>query len=192
MKKQQNHAINRRKFLGNSAKIAAAGILFNKLSATTKKYDSWDGEIKVALVGCGGRGTGAAIQAIAADRDVRLVAIADVFKDQAQSCLNALIEKYGDSEQLSVMEETIFIGFDAYKKAIDIADVVILTTPPGFRPQHFTYAVENNKHVFMEKPVATDIIGIKKVIDAGKIAITKKIECSCRFAKALSKFLSQC
>ena len=173
MKKQ--HKINRRTFLGNSAKIAAAGIIFNKLNATTKKHTPWDGEIKVALVGCGGRGTGAAIQAIAADQDVRLVAIADVFEDQAEKCMQALVEKYGESEQLTVRKETIFIGFNGFKKAIDISDVVILATPPGFRPQHFSYAIEHNKHVFMEKPVATDIIGIKKVIEAGKLAVKNKL-----------------
>ena len=175
MKKQKNHTINRRKFIGNSAKIAAAGFIFNQLTASTKKYNAWDGEIKVSLIGCGGRGTGAAIQAIAADPDVRLVAIADVFEDQTKSCMNALVEKYGDSDQLSVLKETTFIGFDAYKKATDIADVVILTTPPGFRPQHFSYAVKKNKHIFMEKPVATDIVGIKKVINAGKLAAEKKL-----------------
>ena len=145
MKKQ--HKINRRTFLGNSAKIAAAGIIFNKLNATTKKHTPWDGEIKVALVGCGGRGTGAAIQAIAADQDVRLVAIADVFEDQTEKCMQALVEKYGESEQLTVRKETIFIGFNGFKKAIDISDVVILATPPGFRPQHFSYAIKHNKHV---------------------------------------------
>ena len=103
MKKQKNHTINRRKFIGNSAKIAAAGFIFNQLTASTKKYNAWDGEIKVSLIGCGGRGTGAAIQAIAADPDVRLVAIADVFEDQTKSCMNALVEKYGDSDQLSVL-----------------------------------------------------------------------------------------
>ena len=173
MKKQ--HKINRRTFLGNSAKIAAAGIIFNKLNATTKKHTPWDGEIKVALVGCGGRGTGAAIQAIAADQDVRLVAIADVFEDQTEKCMQALVEKYGESEQVTVRKETVFIGFNGFKKAIDISDVVILATPPGFRPQHFSYAIKHNKHVFMEKPVATDIVGIKKVIEAGKLAVKNKL-----------------
>ena len=173
MKKQ--HKINRRTFLGNSAKIAAAGIIFNKLNATTKKHTPWDGEIKVALVGCGGRGTGAAIQAIAADEDVRVVAIADVFEDQAEKCMQTLVEKYVESEQVTVRKETVFIGFNGFKKAIDISDVVILATPPGFRPQHFSYAIKHNKHVFMEKPVATDIVGIKKVIEAGKLAVKNKL-----------------
>ena len=72
------------------------------------------------------------------------------------------------SEQINITEETIFTGFDAYKKAIDLADVVILTTPPAFRPIHFEYAINQNKHVFMEKPVATDVSGIKKILKSGK------------------------
>ena len=90
--------INRRKFMKQSAKIAAAGILMNRLPASTRKQVSHEGEIKVALVGCGGRGTGAAAQAILADENVRLVAMADVFEDQAQSCYKNLIERFGDSE----------------------------------------------------------------------------------------------
>jgi predicted homoserine dehydrogenase-like protein len=108
MKNQKNNQIDRRTFLGHSAKIAAAGLVLNKLSAATKKYVSFAGEIKVALVGCGGRGTGAAGQAIAADRDVRLVAVADVFADRAQQCLLSLAEKYSDSEQLAVTEDAVF------------------------------------------------------------------------------------
>ena len=127
-----------------------------------KKLFAFEGEIKIAVVGCGGRGTGAVSQAIEADKDVRLVAMADAFKDQADECLNSLNEKYPKSEQINITEETIFTGFDAYKKAIDLADVVILTTPPAFRPIHFEYAINQNKHVFMEKPVATDVSGIKK------------------------------
>ena len=141
--------IDRRTFLGHSAKITAAGLMLNKLPAATKKYVSFAGEIKVALVGCGGRGTGAAGQAIAADRDVRLVAVADVFADRAQQCLLNLAEKHGNSEQLAVTNDAVFIGFDAYKKAIGMADVVILTTPPGFRPQHFAHAIKKDKQVFM-------------------------------------------
>ena len=92
MKNKKNNQIDRRIFLGYSAKIAAAGLMLNKLPAATKKYVSFEGEIKVALVGCGGRGTGAAGQAIAADRDVRLVAVADDFADRAQQCLISLSE----------------------------------------------------------------------------------------------------
>ena len=139
--------ILRRSFIGKSAKITAAGILLSRLPASSRRATSMEGEIKVALVGCGGRGTGAAAQALQADPDVRLVAMADVFQDQAKACYENLVEQFGDSGQLTSTPETIFIGFDAYKEAIDMADVVILTTPPGFRPLHFEYAVENNKQV---------------------------------------------
>ena len=129
----------------------------------------------MALIGCGGRGTGAISQALEADPDVRLVAMADAFGDQAEECLKTLIEKFVDSEKINVNRETIFTGFDAYKQAIDMADVVILTTPPAFRPLHFEYAISQGKHVFMEKPVATDVAGIRTVLAAGKEAHRKKL-----------------
>ena len=174
-KSRKTRHINRRTFMERSAKIATAGLLLNRLPASTRRGFSRDGEIKVALVGCGGRGTGAAAQAMEADEDVRLVAMADVFTDRAEECFNSLIEKYGDSGKVKTNPETTFIGFDAYKKAIDMADVVILTTPPGFRPLHFEYAVSKNRQIFMEKPVATDVAGIKKVLEVGKQAAAKKL-----------------
>ena len=169
-------SINRRGFLEQSAKISAAGLVLSRLPARTKRLVSIEGEIKVALVGCGGRGTGAISQALNADPDVRLVAMAETFIDRAEECLKNLNEKFKDSEErINVNRETIFIGFDAYKSAIDMADVVILTTPPAFRPLHFEYAIQKNKHVFMEKPVATDVAGIRTVIAAGKKAKEKKL-----------------
>ena len=173
--KSKKERINRRGFLEHSAKITAAGLMLSRLPANTKKLFSIEGEIKVALVGCGGRGTGAASQALEADKDVRLVAMADAFKDQANDCIKSLTEKFPQSNQLNINEETIFTGFDAYKNAIDMADVVILTTPPAFRPVHFEYAISKNKHVFMEKPVATDVSGIRKILKAGKEAKRKKL-----------------
>ena len=83
-----------------------------------------EGEIKIAVVGCGGRGTGAVSQALEADPDVRLVAMADAFKDRADDCLQSLNEKYPNSDKINITQETIFTGFDAYKNAIDMADVV--------------------------------------------------------------------
>ena len=170
----QNKKIDRRRFIEKSGRIATAGVLFNVLPARSSKQ-SFEGEIKVAVIGCGGRGTGAAHQAILADPDVRIVALADVFKDQAQACYDNLLNRYGNSGKLRVDEETILVGFDAYKEAIDMADVVILATPPGFRPIHFEYAVEKNKQVFMEKPLATDVVGIKKILEVGKKAELKKL-----------------
>ena len=174
MKKEIDN-VNRRKFLEHSAKITAAGFLMNKLPARSKRLFSIEGEIKVALIGCGGRGTGAASQALEADPDVRLVAVADVFEDRITECLKSLNEKYPDSGRININQETSFLGFEGYKNAIDLADVVILTTPPAFRPLHFEYAINNNKHVFMEKPVATDIDGIKRIIKTGKLAQSKKL-----------------
>jgi predicted dehydrogenase len=173
--KNEIKTINRRGFLEHSAKITAAGFLMSRLPAESKKLISFEGEIKVALVGCGGRGTGAISQALEADPDVRLVAMADAFGDRAEECLKTLIEKFVDSDKINVNRETIFTGFDAYKQAIDIADVIILTTPPAFRPLHFEYAISQGKHVFMEKPVATDVAGIRTVLAAGKEARRKKL-----------------
>ena len=173
--KNEIKTINRRGFLEHSAKITAAGFLMSRLPAESKKLISFEGEIKVALIGCGGRGTGAISQALEADPDVRLVAMADAFGDRAEECLKTLIEKFVDSDKINVNRETIFTGFDAYKQAIDMADVVILTTPPAFRPLHFEYAISQGKHVFMEKPVATDVAGIRTVLAAGKEARRKKL-----------------
>ena len=173
--KNEIKTINRRGFLEHSAKITAAGFLMSRLPAESKKLISFEGEIKVALVGCGGRGTGAISQALEADPDVRLVAMADAFGDRAEECLKTLIEKFVDSDKINVNRETIFTGFDAYKQAIDMADVIILTTPPAFRPLHFEYAISQGKHVFMEKPVATDVAGIRTVLAAGIEARRKKL-----------------
>lgn len=167
--------IDRRSFIEHSAKITAAGFMLSSLPANSKKLFSIEGEIKIAVVGCGGRGTGAVSQALEADPDVRLVAMADAFKDRADDCLQSLNEKYPNSDKINITQETIFTGFDAYKNAIDMADVVILTTPPAFRPMHFEYAINQNKHVFMEKPVATDVAGIRKIIKVGKEAKRKKL-----------------
>lgn len=165
----------RRGFLQNSAKAAGAGVILNALPASSSAYVAAPGDIKIAVIGCGGRGTGATAQALEADKDVQLVAMADVFGDQVEKSFKGLSAKYGESGRIKVTDETKFTGFDAYKKAIDSADVVIIATPPGFRPLHFEYAVNQGKHVFMEKPLATDVVGIKKVIAAGKLAQQKNL-----------------
>ena len=165
----------RRKFLRKTVTYTGAGIIASKIPIHAKAYVAGTGEINVALVGCGGRGTGAAAQAIQADADVRLVSMADVFDDQLQNSFKGLSMKFANSGQIKVTQETIFSGFDAYKKAIDLADVVILATPPGFRPLHFEYAINQGKHVFMEKPLATDVVGVKRILTAGKFAKQKKL-----------------
>ena len=131
--------------------------------------------LKLALVGCGGRGSGAAVQALTADENVDLVAMADAFADRIESSLMGIQEHFEGEKKIRVKKKNRFTGFDAYKKAIDLADVVILTTPPGFRPYHFEYAIQNEKHVFMEKPLATDPAGIRKVLETAKVAKAKKL-----------------
>lgn len=165
----------RRGFVKKSAQAVATGVTLSALPITHYAYANARDEIKVSVVGCGGRGTGAAAQAIAADPGVRLVALADVFEDQVAKSFRGLSAKYGKSGQMQVTDASKLVGFDAYKKAIDLADVVILATPPGFRPQHFRYAISQGKHVFMEKPLATDVAGVKQVLETGKAAEKKKL-----------------
>lgn len=168
--------VSRRNFLKGSA-VAGAGVMSIPLSASA--YVRGDDVIKVALVGCGGRGRGAAVQAMSTKQNVQLVAMAEAFRDRLDEGYNAIkngLQNEGvDSSRLAVSEDAKFVGFDAYKKAIDMADVVILTTPPGFRPMHFEYAISQNKHVFMEKPVATDAVGIRKVLEVAEKAKEKKL-----------------
>ena len=129
--------------------------------------------IRVGLIGCGGRGTGAAAQALASGQDVQLVAMADAFADRLDGCYGHLtgedlaqeLGAEGDIRgRIEVPEERRFVGFDAYRSVLPLVDVVILTTPPGFRPIHFEAAIDARKHVFMEKPVATDAPGIRRVL----------------------------
>lgn len=127
--------------------------------------------LKIGLIGCGGRGTGAASQALSADPNVKLWAIGDAFAPQIAGALKHL-ETFGG--KVDVPEARQFSGLDAYQKVIDSGvDVVLLTTPPGFRPQHLRAAVEAGKHVFAEKPMAVDMAGIKSVLESAKIAKEK-------------------
>ncbi len=132
--------------------------------------------LKVGLIGCGGRGTGAAAQALTADKNTLLYAMGDMFKDRLDSSLNGLKgdEKFG--KRVDVPAGRQFLGFDAYKKVIESGvDVVLLTSPPGFRPMHLEAAVEAGKHIFCEKPMATDSPGVKRVIEACKKAKAKSL-----------------
>jgi predicted dehydrogenase len=129
-----------------------------------------DGVLRVGLVGCGGRGTGAASQALRADREVRLVALADAFEDRANSCYNQLRSDDAIRDKVDVPPERRYHGFDAYQNVIEQSDVVLLCTPPGFRPMHLEAAVRANKHVFCEKPMAVDAPGVRRVIAAAQDA----------------------
>ena len=165
---------SRRNFVKKTAALTT-GVLTSTLPIHSFANVSNDKKLKLALVGCGGRGSGAAVQALIADENVELIAMADVFKDRIEKSLEGIKEYFGDTKKINVNEKNIFIGFDSYIKAIDLCDVVILTTPPGFRPMHFEYAVQNDKHIFMEKPLATDAPGVRRVLDAARLAKEKKL-----------------
>ncbi len=162
----------RRDFLKTSAAAATIAAM-----GTNYAHAAGSERIKVGLVGCGGRGTGAATNAVQASPLVDLVAMGDLFQDHLNSSrdtLSKLDEKY--KPQIKVADDKCFVGFDAYKKVIDQdLDYVILTTPPGFRPDHYAYAVEKGRHVFAEKPVAVDPAGVRKFIESSKLAESKKL-----------------
>ena len=161
---------NRRQFMKQGAAVAAAA----PLSASARQEAAGGGEtLKVGLVGCGGRGSGAAAQALKADEKVKLYAVADVFGDKIESSLKNLSAQPEVSAKVAVSPERRFSGFDAYKKVIDAVDVVLLATPPHFRPIHLDYAVEQGKHVFAEKPVAVDGPGARSVLDSCRRAKKK-------------------
>jgi myo-inositol 2-dehydrogenase / D-chiro-inositol 1-dehydrogenase len=174
---------SRRDFLKTST-ILTGGAMLSGLPLAQAANSLSDDRIKIALVGCGGRGTGAALQALLTKQNVQLVAMADAFRhrlDEAYKSLTA--DDISDAtgfegtvkNRVDVPEERKYVGFDAYQKAMRHADVVILTTPPGFRPVHFAEAVAQGKQVFMEKPVATDAPGIRMVLEAAAEAKRKKL-----------------
>ena len=175
---------NRREFLKSSSLLTGGALLSSLPFASYGFHSSNDDTIKIALVGCGGRGTGAAAQALSTKQNVKIVAMADAFQDRLDDAYTALTKrKYKDDagaeidvkSKIDVPKDRMFVGFDGYKQAIALADVVILATPPGFRPMHFEEAIRQNKHVFMEKPVATDAPGIRKVLAVAEEAKRKKL-----------------
>ena len=175
MNNDSNSNNSRREFVKQSSMIAG-GLLAAPFFSNANFFSGADDVIKVALVGCGGRGTGAATQALLSKQNVKLVAMADAFSDRLEGCYKTIIQEDASlKSKIDVPAERKFVGFDAYLKAIPLADVVILATPPGFRPIHFEEAIKQGKHVFMEKPVATDPAGIQKVLAAAEIAKQKKL-----------------
>jgi len=169
---------DRRTFVKQTTMLAG-GLLAAPFLSNAGYMSSADDTIKIALIGCGGRGTGAAMQALLSKQNVKLVAMADAFEDRLTKCYNLLTSEDNEDgnvkARVNVPEANRFVGFDAYTKAMPLADVVILATPPGFRPIHFAEAVRQGKHIFMEKPVATDPAGVKKVLEAAEIAKQKKL-----------------
>ncbi len=177
----QDKPHSRRNFLTSAAAVTAASSLPIELCAQVAGSD----QIKVGMVGCGGRNSGAIIQNLNAHDGAQVVAVADAFADKIDGTgprgsglpvIQAQLEKMGKSAQFDVPASRQYAGFDAYKQVIDQVDVVCIATPPGFRPIHFEYAVEQGKNVFMEKPVCVDAHGYNQVIAAAKIADQKNLK----------------
>ena len=167
----------RRDFIKNSGTAVTATALAGTLAAPREGYCAENNTIKIALVGCGGRGSGAAAQALSTQGPTRLWAMADLFEHRLNSSFNTLAPKF--TSQIFVPPERRFVGFDAFKNAIDSLDkgnVVILATPPAFRPIHFEYAVQKGMNVFMEKSFAVDSPGIRRVLKTGELASQKNLK----------------
>lgn len=176
--------LTRRGFLSTSAAAAAASFVAGCASkngdismgggkspeiTSTGPVLKLPDRIRVGVIGCGGRGTGAALDAINADPSVEIVALGDLFPDRVESSRKSIMEKAAD--RCKVTDDKCFSGFDNYQRVLGAGiDLVILATPPGFRPQHYKAAVEAKKHVFMEKPVAVDPCGVRAVIAASELA----------------------
>jgi len=172
--------LSRRQFIKTTTQAAAGLSLAGGLTIAQSAYAAGDDTIKLALVGCGGRGSGAADQALSTG-NVKLVAMGDTFDIRLQSSLKELHKKHPDKVDPDDVQK--FVGFDAYKKAIAQADIVILATSPGFRPFHFEEAVRQGKHIFMEKPMATDAPGIRRVLAANIEAKKKNLKVGVGFQR---------
>jgi len=168
----QDRSASRRSFLKNSGMLLAGGAVASQLSVARGAHAYGSDTIKLGLVGCGGRGTGAAIQAMnSSGGEVKMVAMADAFEDRITGAFRAI---KGEHPNKIADDVGRFTGLDSYKELMNSdADVVILATPPGFRPLHFEAAVNAGKHVFMEKPVATDSPGVRRVLAANEVAKQK-------------------
>jgi myo-inositol 2-dehydrogenase/D-chiro-inositol 1-dehydrogenase len=166
---------SRRKFLQAGAATAIAATVASRVRspAVVSAADS-DKTLKIGLIGCGGRGTGAAMQALSADPHVELAAVGDLFEDRAQNSLEQLRKKTPD--KVKVPPEHCFVGFDAYQKVVETdVDVVLLTTPPGFRPLHLAAAVAAGKHSFAEITTAVDAPGVRSVLNSAQVAKQKNL-----------------
>nr|WP_235954512.1 Gfo/Idh/MocA family oxidoreductase [Cyclobacterium salsum] len=163
---------NRRTFLKSTGTAVIGSAVLPMGFSIRQGYAARREPLKVGLIGCGGRGTGAAAQALKADKDAELTCMADIFSDYLEESFQSL--KKINPEQVKVTDAQKFVGFDAYQKVLDAGvDVVILTTPPAFRPAHFKAAVDAGKHVFCEKPVAVDAPGVRSVLASAKKAKEK-------------------
>ena len=175
MSETNSNQSSRRQFLQNGAAIAGTAVVANVAARPPAVHAAGSDVMKVGLVGCGGRGTGAANNALSADSRVKLVAVGDTFRDEAEKCITNLKNQTDIAGQIAVDDDHVFVGLDAYQSVIDSVDVVLLCTPPGFRPQHLRAAVSGGCHVFTEKPMATDSTGVRSVIKSIEMAEDKNL-----------------
>ena len=175
MSRNASPATSRRRFLHGSAAAVVGGTLASQLGSPAVVSGAGNTDtLKIALIGCGGRGTGAALNALNADGNAELAAVADLFEDNLQSSLSQLRKRVPD--KVKVAPEGCFLGFDAYREVVrSDVDVVLLTTPPGFRPQHLKAAVESGKHAFVEITAAVDAPGVRSVLESARLANQKNL-----------------
>ena len=204
----EHGSLSRRQFVATTAAAASALLAGPALLARSSRPGDKP-QLKVGLVGCGGRGSGAALQALAADDNVVLFAVADVFPDRIEQSLannrgelqRRISEEGADPATLARVQADAsrsFAGFDGYEKVIALCDVVILATPPHFRPGHLRAAVAAGRHVFCEKPVAVDAAGVRSVLETARLAQQKNLSLmsgfcwrySAREREAMGKILS--
>ena len=166
---------SRRQFLKSSTGAVVGAGLTAGLGVVPNVHAGVGETIKVGLIGCGGRGSGAAKNAMLAGKDIKLVAMGDVFADRMQASRQRFQADKTLADRFAVDDDHCFSGFDAYKKVTDSVDVVVLGTPPNFRPLHLKYAVEQGKHAFVEKPVAVDAPGVRSILETCELAKKKKL-----------------
>ena len=175
-KNTDDNSSDRRQFIRTTATLASGAVATGALALPTAAYAAGSDLLRVGLIGCGGRGTGAAKQALLADENVKLTAMGDLFEDRLQLSLKSLSEVAEVAGKIDVPPEQQFVGFDAFKQvlATDV-DVILLTTPPHFRPMHLKAAIDAGKHVFAEKPVAVDAPGVRSVLETCAAAKRRKL-----------------
>lgn len=175
MPKSLKFSSTRRDFLKTAAIATAGTMAVSGLSH--RVHAGEDNTLKVAIVGCGGRGRGAVMQALTTQGPTQLVATSDFFAEKAEACVELAASQYPD--KVDVPKERQFAGLDGYKHAVDAVGpggVVLFATPPAFRPMHVEYAVEKSVHVFMEKSFAVDAPGFRRILKAGKLASEKNLK----------------
>ncbi|HOY57688.1 MAG TPA: Gfo/Idh/MocA family oxidoreductase [Verrucomicrobiota bacterium] len=187
-----DHLTSRREFLKSTSRVAAASALAGV--ALPHVHAAEDSTLQLALIGCGGRGTGAIVNALATRNQgpIKLVAMADVFKERLDDSYRNLSRNH--AAQMDVPPERRFIGFDAYKKAMDClkpGDIMVAATPPAFRWVHFTYAIQKGLHAFMEKPVTVDGPTSRRMFELGEAATKKNLKVGIGLMSRHSRHLAQ-